>query len=554
MSKRITDIHPAGGRWSGFVAALLLSLPGAALAQEAATAAAAPGRLAQLWTDLASLAEPGRIDPLSLGLGVVLALLAMVLQVVATRRMLGRALSELTRLGDSTERLLKGVLAEPDGIHAWIGDREVRSRGLTALLDLSDDSLPGFAAVLARLTPQDSARLDLAVRRLRGEGQPFEMDLALRDGGRRIRVAGLCPSRSEARVPVALLLLNDLTPDLTAHTAPTSTATAADVLRPELLDELLAAPTQPAPAEADGWFGRMKAGLAKSSSRLTQGLGDLFTKRKLDDEALEDLEDLLITADLGVNTAAKVTGLLSKTRLGQDITADEIKTILADEITRILEPVAKPLEIDPARKPHVVLVVGVNGAGKTTTIGKLAMQHKQAGRSVTLAAGDTFRAAAVEQLKVWGERTGCPVIARDTGADPAALAFDAVTQSRQQGDDLLFIDTAGRLQNKTDLMAELGKVVRSIKKVDETAPHSVLLVLDSTVGQNAHSQVETFGEMVNVTGLVLTKLDGTARGGVLVALAEKFGLPVHAIGVGEQAADLRPFEARAFANSLVGLD
>jgi len=556
MSKRITDSHPAGGRWRGFVAALLLlALPGAALAQEAATAAAAPGRMTQLWADLASLAEPGRIDPLSLGLGVVLALLAMVLQVVATRRMLGRALSELTRLGDSTERLLKGVLAEPDGIQAWIGEREVRSRGLTALLDLSDAALPGFAAVLARLTPQDSARLDLAVRRLRGEGQPFEMELSLRDSGRRIRVAGLCPSRSEARVPVALLLLNDLTPDLTAETAPTASAAAAvDVLRPELLDELLAVPAQPAAAEADGWFGRMKAGLAKSSSRLTQGLGDLFTKRKLDDEALEDLEDLLITADLGVNTAAKVTGLLSKTRLGQDITADEIKTILADEITRILEPVAKPLEIDPARKPHVVLVVGVNGAGKTTTIGKLAMQHKQAGRTVTLAAGDTFRAAAVEQLKVWGERTGCPVIARDTGADPAALAFDAVTQSRQQGDDLLFIDTAGRLQNKTDLMAELGKVVRSIKKVDETAPHSVLLVLDSTVGQNAHSQVETFGEMVNVTGLVLTKLDGTARGGVLVALAEKFGLPVHAIGVGEQAADLRPFEARAFANSLVGLD
>jgi len=552
MSKRITDIHPAGGRWSGFVAALLLSLPGAALAQDAATSTAAPGRLAQLWTDIASLADPGRIDPLSLGLGVVLALLAMVLQVVATRRMLGRALSELTRLGDSTERLLKGVLAEPDGIQAWIGEREVRSRGLTALLDLSDAALPGFAAVLARLTPQESARLDLAVRRLRGEGQPFEMELALREGGRRIRVTGLCPSRSEARVPVALLLLNDLTPDLTAETAPSvATAATADLLRPELLDELLATP---APAEADGWFGRMKAGLAKSSSRLTQGLGDLFTKRKLDDEALEDLEDLLITADLGVNTAAKVTGLLSKTRLGQDITADEIKTILADEITRILEPVAKPLEIDPTRKPHVVLVVGVNGAGKTTTIGKLAMQHKQAGRSVTLAAGDTFRAAAVEQLKVWGDRTGCPVIARDTGADPAALAFDAVTQSRKQGDDLLFIDTAGRLQNKTDLMAELGKVVRSIKKVDETAPHSVLLVLDSTVGQNAHSQVETFGEMVNVTGLVLTKLDGTARGGVLVALAEKFGLPVHAIGVGEQAADLRPFEARAFANSLVGLD
>jgi len=550
MSNRITDIRPAGGRWSAVVAAWLVALPGAALAQEAATTAAAPGRLAQLWTDLAALAEPGRIDPLSLGLGVVLALLAMVLQVVATRRMLGRALTDLTELGDSTERLLKGVLAEPSGIQAFIGEREVRSRGLAALLDLSDDALPGFAAVLARLTPQESARLDLAVRRLRGEGQPFETELALREDGRRIKITGLRVSRGETRAPVALLLVTDLTPELTTGTAK---PTAADAVSPNL-DELLGAPVQTAPAEADGWFGRMKVGLAKSSSRLTQGLGDLFTKRRLDDEALEDLEDLLITADLGVNTATKVTGLLSKTRLGQDITADEIKTILADEITRILEPVAKPLEIDPARKPHVVLVVGVNGAGKTTTIGKLAMQHKQAGRSVTLAAGDTFRAAAVEQLKVWGERTGCPVIARDTGADPAALAFDAVTQSRKQGDDLLFIDTAGRLQNKTDLMAELGKVVRSIKKVDETAPHSVLLVLDSTVGQNAHSQVETFGEMVNVTGLVLTKLDGTARGGVLVALAEKFGLPVHAIGVGEQAADLRPFEARAFANSLVGLD
>ncbi len=303
-----------------------------------------------------------------------------------------------------------------------------------------------------------------------------------------------------------------------------------------------------------GWIGRLKSGLTKSSSKLTQGIGGLFTRRKLDDEALEELEDLLITADLGVATAAQVTKYLAKTRFGQDVGADEIKATLAEEITRILEPVAKPMVIDPARKPHVVLVVGVNGSGKTTTIGKLAKNHKDAGLRVTLAAGDTFRAAAVEQLKVWGERSGCPVIARDTGADAAGLAYDALTESRGRGDDLLFIDTAGRLQNRTDLMAELSKIVRSIKKVDETAPHAVLLVLDATVGQNAHSQVEIFRDMVAVTGLVLTKLDGTARGGVLVSLAEKFGLPVHAIGVGEQAGDLRPFEAETFARSLVGLE
>ncbi|MBI3445112.1 MAG: signal recognition particle-docking protein FtsY [Magnetospirillum sp.] len=316
------------------------------------------------------------------------------------------------------------------------------------------------------------------------------------------------------------------------------------------------APAAPAPApeETSSWFGRLKSGLAKSSSKLTTGLGEFFTKRKLDDEALEELEELLITADLGVATAAKVTRHLAKTRFDQEVTADEIKQTLAEEITRILEPVALPLVLDPARKPHVVLVVGVNGSGKTTTIGKLAKNFKDEGLSVMLAAGDTFRAAAVEQLKVWGERTNCPVIARETGADAAGLAYDAVVESQKRGDDVLFIDTAGRLQNKADLMAELAKLVRSIKKVDDSAPHSVLLVLDATVGQNAHSQVEIFKDMVAVTGLVLTKLDGTARGGVLVALAEKFGLPVHAIGVGEQAGDLRPFEAQAFARSLVGME
>ncbi|MEW5729551.1 MAG: signal recognition particle-docking protein FtsY [Pseudomonadota bacterium] len=303
-----------------------------------------------------------------------------------------------------------------------------------------------------------------------------------------------------------------------------------------------------------GWFGRMKAGLSKSSSRLTQGLADLFTKRKLDDEALEELEELLITADLGVATAARVTRRLAKSKFGQDVTAEEIKAALAEEIAEILEPVARPLELDPELRPHVVLVVGVNGSGKTTTIGKLAKRYKDEGRNVSLAAGDTFRAAAVEQLKVWGERTGCPVIARDTGADAAGLVFDAMKEARARGDDVLFIDTAGRLQNKTGLMEELAKVVRVIKKHDETAPHDVLLVLDATVGQNAHSQVEAFQEMVGVTGLVVTKLDGTARGGVVVALAEKFHLPVHAIGVGEKVDDLRPFSAEDFARGVVGLE
>jgi len=303
-----------------------------------------------------------------------------------------------------------------------------------------------------------------------------------------------------------------------------------------------------------GWLGRIRAGLTRSSSRLAQGIGDLFTKRKLDDSALEELEELLIAADLGVATATKVTTRLAKTRFDQEISADEIKEALAEEIAAILAPVAKELRPDPAHRPHVVLVVGVNGSGKTTTIGKLAKYYTEQGLKVRLAAGDTFRAAAVEQLKIWGERTGCPVVARDQGADAAGLAFDALEAAQAADDDLLLIDTAGRLQNKADLMAELQKLVRVIRKKDGSAPHDVLLVLDATVGQNAHAQVEIFKEMTAVSGLVLTKLDGTARGGVLVALAERFGLPVHAIGVGEAADDLRPFEAKAFARGLVGLD
>ncbi|HEY9080366.1 signal recognition particle-docking protein FtsY [Magnetovibrio sp.] len=304
-----------------------------------------------------------------------------------------------------------------------------------------------------------------------------------------------------------------------------------------------------------GWFDRLKAGLGKTSVRITGGIGNLFTgKRRLDDATLEELEEILITADMGVSTAAKITAALAKTRFDQEISNEEVRQTFAADITAILEPVAKPLEIRAELKPHVVLVCGVNGSGKTTTIGKLAKQYSEQGKKVMLAAGDTFRAAAIEQLQVWGERTGVPVIARDIGADAAGLAYDAMEQARDQGVDVLLIDTAGRLQNKSHLMEELEKIVRVIKKVTPDAPHDVILVLDATVGQNAHAQVETFKQAVNVTGLVMTKLDGTAKGGVVVALADKFQLPVHAIGVGEGADDLRPFAARDFACNLLGLD
>ena len=303
-----------------------------------------------------------------------------------------------------------------------------------------------------------------------------------------------------------------------------------------------------------GWLGRLKRGLARTSERLVGGIAAILTKRKLDDAALHELEELLIATDIGVKTAARLTEKLARERFDKEVGEAEVREALADDIAAILAPVARPLEADGAHKPHVVLVVGVNGSGKTTTIGKLAKIERARGRTVVLAAGDTFRAAAVAPLKIWGERAGCPVVARETGADAAGLAFDALEQARRDQADLLFIDTAGRLQNRADLMAELQKIVRVLRKIDPTAPHSVVLVLDATVGQNAHSQVETFKAMCQVTGLVVTKLDGTAKGGVLVALAESFGLPVYAIGVGETADDLRPFDARTFARNLMGLE
>lgn len=305
-------------------------------------------------------------------------------------------------------------------------------------------------------------------------------------------------------------------------------------------------------AEEKGLFKKLSEGLSKSSSKISTGISDIFTKRKLDAEAVDQLEELLITADLGPATAAKLAEAVAKSRFDKEVSTEEVKEALAVEIEKILAPAQKPLDADAA-KPFVILMVGVNGTGKTTTIGKWGHQLKGAGKKVILAAGDTFRAAAVEQLKVWGQRLDVPVIAKETGADAAALAFEAVERAQQENADVLMIDTAGRLQNKTDLMAELEKIVRVIKKKIPDAPHATILVLDATVGQNAHSQVELFKQIVNITGLIVTKLDGTAKGGVLVSLAERFALPVHAIGIGEGVDDLRPFAARDFARSLTGL-
>ena len=306
--------------------------------------------------------------------------------------------------------------------------------------------------------------------------------------------------------------------------------------------------------EKSGWWSRLKKGLKRSSDRLGDGLKTIFVARKLDQSTLDELEELLITSDLGVEAASRLTTDLGKQRLNQDISLEEIKVFLANAIEHILTPMAQPLLLNDSLKPHVILVVGVNGSGKTTTMGKLAKQWKDQGLSVMMAAGDTFRAAAVEQLQVWGQRIDVPVVSGAPGADAAGLAYDALLQSKQAGADVLLIDTAGRLQNKAHLMEELKKIQRVLGKIDESAPHSTLLILDGTTGQNAHSQVQNFKEIIGLTGLIITKLDGTARGGVVVSLAEKFGLPIHAIGVGESADDLRPFSSRDFARNLLGLE
>ncbi|MEM6665129.1 MAG: signal recognition particle-docking protein FtsY [Pseudomonadota bacterium] len=339
------------------------------------------------------------------------------------------------------------------------------------------------------------------------------------------------------------------------------------VAKPDEDPEPVAAPTAPEPAPKEpapeepslgepgkkSWLSRLAAGLSRSSSQLGGAITGIFTKRKLDQEMLDDLEDALLQADIGIDTAMAITDALAKDRFDKDISADEVRTVLASEVEKVLEPVAMPLTVEAGNAPHVILVVGVNGAGKTTTIGKLAAKFQAEGRTIMLAAGDTFRAAAIEQLQVWGERTGVPVIAGKQGSDASGLAYDAFIRARDDRRDVLIVDTAGRLQNKAELMAELEKIVRVLKKIDESAPHSVLLVLDATTGQNALQQVDIFGKTAGVTGLVMTKLDGTAKGGILVAISAKHKLPVHFIGVGEGVDDLQPFSAADYARAIAGV-
>ena len=308
-----------------------------------------------------------------------------------------------------------------------------------------------------------------------------------------------------------------------------------------------------------GWLQKLKQGLSKSSQKVSESLksltslSSLMGATKLDAASLEEVEDALIGADLGTKSAARLADAMRKHKFDGPVTSDSLAAALADAIAEILHPVATPLVPDPLHRPHVLLLVGVNGSGKTTTAGKLAQQWHQQGKTVMLAAGDTFRAAAIEQLQIWGDRTGTQVIAGDQGGDAAALAYAALEKAQKEQADILIIDTAGRLQNRTELMDELAKIVRVIRKLDASAPHDSVIVLDGTVGQNALSQVKAFQQAADVSGLIVTKLDGSAKGGVVVALAEEFGLPVHAVGVGEGADDLQPFDAQEFANALTGV-
>lgn len=332
--------------------------------------------------------------------------------------------------------------------------------------------------------------------------------------------------------------------------APTGRITVGKAVERKAEDAGSAAPP---PVARQTWFQKLRDGLSRSSRELSGSIAGVFTKRKLDEDTLQDLEDVLIRADLGMETAMRVTDALASGRYGKDVSDLEVRTIMAQEVEKVLKPVALPLELDLSVKPHVILVVGVNGTGKTTTIGKLAAKLTAGGLSVMLAAGDTFRAAAIEQLKIWGERTGSPVVATKLGADAAGLAWDAFEKAKAAGSDVLIIDTAGRLQNKTELMAELEKIVRVLNKLDPDAPHTVLQTVDATTGQNALNQVEIFRNIAGVNGLVMTKLDGTARGGILVAIAAKHKLPVYFIGVGEQVDDLEPFSASDFAKAIAGV-
>ncbi|RUV19513.1 signal recognition particle-docking protein FtsY, partial [Mesorhizobium sp. M1A.F.Ca.IN.022.04.1.1] len=362
----------------------------------------------------------------------------------------------------------------------------------------------------------------------------------------------LPPIRQAAPVEPGRILA-EIAPEPEAVPAPPPTPAAGKVTVAKKVEQKAEPQKAPEPAPRRSWFQRMRDGLARSSRELTGNIAGVFTKRKLDGDTLQDLEDVLIRADLGVETALRVTDSLASSRYGKDVSDSEVRAVMAAEVEKVLTPVAKPLELDLSHKPHVILVVGVNGTGKTTTIGKLAAKLTEGGLSVMLAAGDTFRAAAIEQLKIWGERTKSPVIATKLGADAAGLAYDAFEKAKEAGSDVLIIDTAGRLQNKSELMAELEKIVRVLGKLDPEAPHTVLQTVDATTGQNALSQVEIFRNVAGVNGLVMTKLDGTARGGILVAIAATHRLPVYFIGVGEQVDDLEPFSASEFARAIAGV-
>jgi fused signal recognition particle receptor len=336
-------------------------------------------------------------------------------------------------------------------------------------------------------------------------------------------------------------------------TPPPPSPSLQPAAEPEELQDERPASDEPGVSKT-GWLRRLKHGLSKTSRVLSSGITDIFTRRRLNDATLAELEDILIGADLGLDMAARITAAVALGRYDSEIDPQEVKQILAKEIASVLKPMEVPFSFDQPRKPFVILVVGVNGSGKTTTIGKLGASAGREGYSVMLAACDTFRAAAIEQLTIWGSRIGAKVISRPPGADAAGVAFDALNAARQENSDILLIDTAGRLQNKANLMAELEKIIRVLKKQDPSLPHATLLVLDATTGQNALAQVEIFRNIAGVTGLIMTKLDGTARGGILVAIAQRFALPVHAVGVGEQTDDLQPFDADAFARAIAGLD
>ncbi len=380
----------------------------------------------------------------------------------------------------------------------------------------------------------------------RSEAIPEAPEFAAESGAGAETLTAAGEAIEDAPAPLPLSEAVPETPATPAMRAPAPDAASESV--PEAPAANAPDPAGPAPEKS--WFQRLREGLSKTSSKLTTSLTTLFTHRKLDGDTLEELEDILIQADFGVETSAKITAAIRSGRYNKEISPQEVREILASEIEKILTPLAAPLSFGDEHRPHVILVVGVNGTGKTTTIGKLANDLTKAGKRVMLAAGDTFRAAAIEQLKIWGERSGAAVVSGADGADAAGLVFDALRRAREDGCDVLIIDTAGRLQNKAYLMAELEKIIRVLKKLDESAPHTVLLTLDATTGQNALNQVEMFGRTAGVTGLVMTKLDGTARGGILVAIAAKHGLPVHAIGVGEGIDDLQTFSAREYARAI----